>query len=339
MSYTILLCAWCVLLCPQLRGAEVRILAPRAPVSKGAPAASDDGHRLTTPMAGYHVVRDSLQVRGILGVPGANYFSEPYPIPDGVAEVRIASGHNWLLALRGIDAHASAWVPERGVDRPLVAVRGVPALVAFSSDGAAAAFYMRDADRAVVYRGLPDKPELAVDLDATNWPDDLRLLAVAENGRLLAGATGSGQVLLLGAGGSSMRRLLLDGQDPAALAFDGGRLALFDATSGRVLLVEAPLQGTAARVLAVVGGNARDATLSGGGGKLQLAAPGTGLVAIDIDSNELSIQTTAPFVRAELLRWPGHWMLAGPDRSEPRIHSRNRAESYLPAVSEPGGQE
>lgn len=216
----------------------------------GLRRAADEPRLLSAPMVGYSVQQSPLEVRAILGVPGATHYSDPFALPAAADSVRIAPHHRWLLVVRS-DGAAVAWKPETGQAAELVGVTSLPDLMAFGNSGSDAIFYWKAARRMAVYRGLPDAPALAGEANDVDWPSDLRKLALSEGGQLAAGFTKRGQVLLLAVNGEAVRRLLFEDAPVAALAFRGATRSLLSLVNGGVSLsiVDEPLQGGAPRQL------------------------------------------------------------------------------------------
>jgi hypothetical protein len=226
--------------------------AGAAQSSKTAIRRASETRLVSGPMVGYAVQPAPLEVRAILGVPGATHYSDPFAPPSGVESISIAPHHRWLLVLRSEGATAVAWKPETGHTAELPAVTGRPDLVAFSNSGSDAIFYWRDERRMAIYRGLPEAPALMAESSEVDWPSDLRKLALSEGAGLAAGFTKHSQVLLLAANGEAVRRLLFDEAPVTALAFRGVTNGLIVVARGvaSLLIVDDPLQGGTPRQLA-----------------------------------------------------------------------------------------
>jgi hypothetical protein len=130
-------------------------------------------------------------------------------------------------------------------------MKGLVHLLAFGNSGRSAVFYSGAEARAAIYTGLPDEPKLAAGFDTQQWPPDVVSLAVSEDGGMVAGTTGSGEIYVLASQGTPARRLLTDGAGAWSLSFwgPGERLVLLDASGSRLLTLDNPMQGTAAREL------------------------------------------------------------------------------------------
>ncbi|MEZ5355028.1 MAG: hypothetical protein R2762_20520 [Bryobacteraceae bacterium] len=320
---------------------EVRITPTAAPkVNSPQRALAEETQSVSAPVAGYAVTQSPLSVRGLLGAPGAIHYADaPFTLPEGVRDVRIAPGHGWLLAVRGENEAASAWIPEQGLERELGVVRGADWSVEFSGGGESALFLVPSTGRAYVFTGLPNEPEMAADLSAADWPADIAGLAISRDGKLLTACTRQGGVWLLAANGQPAHRLLADGLPAASIAFDrgSGRLLILDRTAGRVLTVEAPEQGTGALVLLPETGSAWSAAarlLSVPDGVL-VADSETGRVAkIVLETQSVEFSEAGAFSEARPLRWQGSLLLSGLEGAASRIFApqpgAESAVSYVP---------
>lgn len=147
---------------------------------------------LQGPALGYWI--RGRQVRLILGVPGAAHLSEAVPGPRGLSRVLAAPGHGWVLALGKREAWA--WRPETGELSELPGIESLPGLTAISPTGREAAFYWEEGGRLLVLGGLPEEPKVLHAAADLLWPRDLRELALAPEGAMLAGVAEDGLYLL-----------------------------------------------------------------------------------------------------------------------------------------------
>jgi hypothetical protein len=312
--------------------------------AKRSTAAAEDLGFVAAPIAGYSVREGPLEVRALLGVPGATHYSAPFSLPEAANSIVSVPGQGWLLVLRAEEA-ASVWIPESGFEQVLPKVEGAPDLTAFSHDGASLALYFKANARLFVYTGLPDKPELAADLATVVWPDDVTALAITRDGNLVAGVTAAGETFVLAAHGTAMHRLLAEGASASTLEFWGEHLVFLDTAGERVLGVERPLQGTAAREIAVLGSEtpSPSARIVRGDGASLLVAEGPAGRVVRIDARVpgeptglLSSVEAGAFSEARTLRGRGSLLLSGNDGAASRILASD-GESigihYVPAIA------
>lgn len=199
---------------------------------------SQDGNGLNVPLLGF-AVSGATELRAITGVPGASLFSDPLPLPDGAASLRLGPGHRFGL-LQYADGSASAIVRlENGVVAGTVPVDGLMGqadTVAFSRSGSGAALYSSTAGRLQVVIGLPNAPRLVRDLGSDGLPGAVNALSVSDDGRMLALSTADNALFLLPQDGNAVLALTLRGA--AALAFfpDGATVAVADRATGSIYL-------------------------------------------------------------------------------------------------------
>ena len=316
----------------QLSAAEVKVAAAEA-----VP------RQLSAPVAGYLVQAASRQVRLIQGVPGSTHYSEPYSWPAEVAALYTTPGHQWLLALRAEGGAASVFAPERGTDRVLAKVSGEPSLISISPSGAAAVFFWRAEKRMVVYRGLPDSPELAADIVNDAWTGaGWASLAVSGDGRLVMGISEAGELSLLVQDAEPVGKLVREARPVASLGFfgDDNTLAVAEAGSDRVELIGGMREGSFTRrfLFLPVAATATARFLAGGAGWLSLIDPGG--AAIYRLAAAGAVRTFGlegiPMAGLESLRTRGATLLQAPDGEVPRIvlsHADGDELFYLPTLA------
>jgi hypothetical protein len=306
-------------------------------------AAEEAPRELSAPIAGYSVQAASRQVRLILGVPGSTHYSEPSFWPAEVTALHTTPGHHWLLALRGQGGAASVLVPERGTDRVLAKVSGDPSLISISPTGAAAAFFWRAEKRMVVYRGLPDSPELAAEIvndawTAAGWAS----LAVSGDGRLVTGISESGELSLLVQDAEPSSKLVREARPLASFGFfgDDNTLAVAEAGSDRVELIGSMREGSFTRKLLnlPVAATATARLLAGGAGWFSLIDPGNAVLHRLAAAG--AVRTFGlegiPMAGLEPLRTRGATLLQAPDGEVPRIvlsHAEGDELFYHPTLA------
>lgn len=297
--------------------------------------------QLDAPVLGFVARTQPLELRAVLGVPGAARFSEPLALPEGVTALQIAPRHGWVLAVRE-GGPALAWAVESGSAMALEEVRTPPDLAAFSPSGKEAAFYWREAARLVVYEGLPASPRVARQSSDLGWPGDLSALALADGGEWLGGCTASGRLLLMGAADLvpidlySAEKLTT----PAFLARSTD-LVVADPAGARVLLFERPAEQTSMRVVlsGADGLEGPDSVWAGEPGTVFVASRDSRrLWAVDLSTGaarSLEAPLDAPL---QALRLPGLLLVSGSaDQPAWLVHSAGATErlSFVPAPERP----
>jgi hypothetical protein len=157
------------------------------------------GNELRTPLLGYLVQEDPLELRAISGIPGAAIRSEPLPLPEGLTRLRLAPGHGFALAERGdTDPGAVLMLDGRG-PLPLAPISGALAradLVSFSPSGRSAALYSASEQRLQVLIGLPDRARVSLNEAGL----EVVSLAVSDDGEVLLTCDKQGMVYAARAG-------------------------------------------------------------------------------------------------------------------------------------------
>ncbi len=175
----------------------------------------------------------TLELRAMLGVPGAARFSEAMGLPEGTVSAEPAPGQGWVLAVRANEV--LAFVPATGAAASIARI-GKPASWAFSPSGERVALFYPDRGNVVLMSGLPGSPKL----EQTVRVAQVDSFALSDNGVL---AYAVGDQVLNSDGGLIYRA---SGQ----LAFEPRTdlLVLFDAASSQ--LMEVAAVGASSRVLA-----------------------------------------------------------------------------------------
>lgn len=164
------------------------------------------------PVLGYAWSEQSLELRAILGIPGAARWSDPVALPAGTLAARIAPGHKWALILRKegeagilrLDG-SLAFTP---IAEPLHDVSGV----LFSPSGSAILL-----PAGTVFTGLPDAPQRAGSVE----PGDFTAAAISDGG----------EVAMVDAG-----RNLRIGRDSLTGCSEGCRFAFLPGPDARLVL-------------------------------------------------------------------------------------------------------
>jgi hypothetical protein len=187
-----------------------------------------------------------LELRAILGVPGAFRFSDPLALPDATSRVRVAPGQDFALIERR-NADPAALVLNAGaVDHstPLTGVLPAADWVTFSAGGASAVLFSARARRMQLVTGLPDAPRIALDLDAAALAGAPHSAAVSDDGKLLLIAAAQSVFAVPPDGppqlvfsGSAVQGIAILPNAPGAVIADGGSLYLWNAGAGARVVV------------------------------------------------------------------------------------------------------
>jgi hypothetical protein len=182
------------------------------------------------PVVGYYQPADAIEIRPILGIPGASRVLDPIPLPDGVSKLHLAPGQPFALA--GVDGALKILLfsnaPATGASLPSADI------VEFSSDGSSAALYSRVFQRVTVITGLPNQP-------ITAWSAEIAepvAMALSAGAQSLAVAGEDGIVRIFTADASSL--VAYQGSKISSLAFRGstGSLVISDSGARRIVAVE-----------------------------------------------------------------------------------------------------
>jgi hypothetical protein len=220
--------------------AQGRILVRQESV----PSTNDSGNAtpgMQTPVLGFVSGADLGELRSLLGVPGASALGEPLAVPAGVRSVYFAPGQSYAL-LAPKAGQFLGLMEFQGADEGAVvsvcAAIPQPDIVAFSPGASTAALYSKAEGRLQVVTGLPDSPQLARVIPKNDLPDEVRFLAVADDGVTLLEGTVHGAIYLLPQLGSP--RLLYTAEDLQGMAFAPrtNDLVAFDRAASTAFLLQ-----------------------------------------------------------------------------------------------------
>ncbi|HXP86070.1 MAG TPA: hypothetical protein VN841_15200 [Bryobacteraceae bacterium] len=208
----------------------------------GSAAGDRAGADMGRPLLGFVARSSPVELRAILGVPGAAVFSDALLTPSDATTVRIAPGRPY--------AGPYAWIERSGGAPSILALSGTRAgnasplpgalpradLVAFSPLGNSVALFSAASHRLQVIAGLPDAPKITQDLDAALLPGPPDSLAVSDDASAVLLASGRAAYLLSPSG---QTRLILNLSASAALAFfpNSAAAAIADRGAGSVYLM------------------------------------------------------------------------------------------------------
>jgi len=240
-------------LCAQLLLAQI---APR-PLD-AATDASSGSQSFHSPVVGLVSSTNRVEVRAILGVPGAALLSAPLPVPADVTRLYFAPGQQYALAERGGSskpqyASRSRAASLRTASLPLAVVTftgaqlgalnpviGIaePDIVSFSPSGGAAVLYSTSEAQLEVLTGLPSSPQISLQIARSSLPDDPQFLAIADDGVTLLEGSVHNAVYLIGS--STQPSLIFSATTLAAMIFApaSSTAAVFDSATGSVSLLQ-----------------------------------------------------------------------------------------------------
>lgn len=294
--------------------------------------------QLDAPVLGFVARSQPLELRAVLGVPGAARMSDPLALPEGVTALHLAPGQAWAVALRE-GAPALAWPIDREGAFELSAVAATPDLIAFSPSGKEAVFFWREGGRLVIYGGLPENPRVLREAAELTWAADLQFLALADGGEWMAGCASAGQLLLIATPDLAPVPLYSSGT-LAGAAFLGRStdLVVADSAAARVLLFERPAEQSAARVLLAAADGLESPDLLWGGvaGRLMVGSRRQGRIwTIDLASGSArSIES--PVDALQPLRLQGLMMVSSnPDQPAWLVHAAGPTERLTFVASTP----
>ncbi len=212
-----------------------------------APTLLRPGHR---PM-GPTYSSSSAQVRAIVGIPGAAALSGPLVLPRGIERVYLAPGQNYALVEQMPGTLAFLQFTGTRVGLP-VAIAGAiekPDIVTFSPGAASAAIFSADEGHLQVVTGLPASPQLSRDLSGADLPTGIAMLALADDGTLLAGAS-DGRVLVVRPGGAY--QVVYSATELGGIAFApaSDNALVFDRDGAKALLLQNAASAPSVRMLA-----------------------------------------------------------------------------------------
>jgi len=207
-----------------------------------SPRTADAGNAtqgMQTPVLGF--VSTGVELRPLLGIPGASALGEPFPLPAGVTSVHFEPNQNYALLSPAAGGFIGLMTFQGKGEGEVISICGAisqPDIVAFSPSGAIAALYSKNEERLQVITGLPNSPGVGRVFSANDLPDEPRFLAVADDGVTLLEGTVQNAVYLLPQGGSP--RFLHSLGDLQGMAFvpRTSDVAVFDREAGTAFLLQ-----------------------------------------------------------------------------------------------------
>jgi hypothetical protein len=293
----------------QLQAAGQRTEAPRYPkhgqivVHQEAAPASDDADNaaqgMQTPVLGFVGSAEQGELRLLLGIPGASALGEPLAVPAGLRDLFFAPNQSYALLAPRAGVYLGLMTFQGAQEGTAVSVCGAiprPDIVAFSPGASTAALYSRAEGRLQVITGLPNSPQLARVVPDNDLPDEVRYLAVADDGVTLLEGTVHNAVYVLPQLG--LPRLLYTAGDLQGMAFSPrtSDLVGFDRATGTAFLLQ-DVDGASAYVLLADG-------LSGMDGNVFLQTSRAGAVIASTKSSTLW-EINLQFFKVQNIHLPG----------------------------------
>jgi hypothetical protein len=243
---------------------------------------------ISGPVAGYVTDSSRTQLRTIFGVPGAFGFSEPLPLPEGVAQIRLAPGQEFALVEQAGGAPAILFLKDGAVDR-LAPIEGAMASadwIAFSSSANSALLFSAATNRLQVLSGLPDSPRIVADLDAASLPESPAMGAVSDDGSLVLAASGAA-VYRVPSSGPAQVVFSAGGIRSLMVLRNGTDAAISDPSTGSVHIVRNVASHPEAAALASGLDDIGAIYQSSDGQSIFIAQSKTGIASIDLSSGEV----------------------------------------------------
>ena len=209
-----------------------------------------DSFTLQRPVIGYALQQSPLELRPLLGVPGAAVFGNPLALPSKIARLRLAPGQQYAIIERAENLPAALILngTELGGIVPIPgAVRGLD-FVSFSPSGRSAVLVSQSSGRLQVFTGLPETPHLLQEIDLGMLPDLPANAGISDNaGSVLLSSRGAVYLLLP----DNSTSIVLSVTQPASIAFlpASTTSAIGDPGTGSLYIFQRPAPGIVARLL------------------------------------------------------------------------------------------
>ena len=180
---------------------------------------NDSAPSLDGPLLGFVAQSSPVELRAILGVPGAAVFSDPLTLPENTAKIRVAPGQDYaliesqsgevaIMRLGRIARHPA----------PLPDLLRSPDSVVFSPAGKSVLLFSGTAGGQIV-AGLPDQPHVVSAFAGDAIPGEASSFAVNDDGTAVLASTPAGGIYVLDTEGA---RQVYSSNGPAVLAFLAG---------------------------------------------------------------------------------------------------------------------
>ncbi len=302
----------------------------RAPLPRRTP-------ELAGPSVGF-IASGAMELRAIVGVPGAAVLGEPIPLPEATARMFLAPGQQYALIERG--GELAVWMLRDAHSGILPAAPGGADLVVFSPRGTSAALYYGGEERLLIMTGLPSAPRAEREVRIGG----LRAAAVSDDGAEVLAASDTGVVFERG--GAAPVPLLDTAGGGVALAFlprRAGAVA-YDSRTAEVWWIETGGSGSVRRLAALDPADGPAfVRASADGTEVLVAARGARqLWSIDVTTGAVRLhELPAAVLSLAALKLPDTFLLAAEPGKPAWVFVRQGAEArtvFVPAA-ETGAQE
>ena len=208
---------------------------------EAATSAEGAAQGMQAPVLGFVSSAGTGELRALLGIPGASALGAPLAVTAGLLGVYFAPNQSYALLAPKAGNSLGLMTFQGAHEHAIISICGAlpqPDIVAFSPGASAAALYSKTEERLQVITGLPDSPHLARVVAASELPDELRFLAVTDDGATLVEGTAQSAVYLLPQLGSP--RLLYTAGDLQGMAFapHSNDLVAFDRARSTAFLLQ-----------------------------------------------------------------------------------------------------
>lgn len=199
-----------------------------------ATGAAQSAEWLGGPVVGFLTGDAPIQIRAILGVPGAAVAGEPLPLPEGVSRIRVAPGQRYAI-LEFADSVLPAIVnlEEGGAPIGIAGAMTHPDLVEFSPLGRSAVLYSATEQRLQVLTNLPREPRMVRDFALA----EAARIAVSDDGEWLLVASTSGAVDFIAPDGRAVPAFQAEGLPVIAFLPNRLEAAVCDGARGEIHLL------------------------------------------------------------------------------------------------------
>lgn len=157
------------------------------------------GQGSSGPLLGFVPGATAAELQPIWGIPGAARLGDALPVPNTVTQLYLAPGHTYALGAQGTANPVALLLlrlaPGKEVSPTLNMLPGAitdPDLVAFSPTGCSAVLYSEGASRLQVFTGLPNSPQIVLNIQNMPVVGHLKKLALSDDARVLLLANDDG---------------------------------------------------------------------------------------------------------------------------------------------------
>ncbi len=313
--------------------------AEGAGAAKAAPLrAAQSAGWLGGPVVGFLTGDAPVQLRAILGVPGAAVAGEPLALPEGVSRIRVAPGHRYaVLEFDGAALPAIVNLEEAGQPLGIAGAITQADLLEFSPLGRSLALYSATQQRVQVLTGLPREPRMVREFTLAAPAR----MAVSDDGEWLLVASSSGAVDFIGPDGTAVPGFEASGLPAIAFLPDRLEAAVCDGQRGEMHLLGDPGGPASRRLLASGLWEASGLAPSPDGATIiAVAAAAARAWRIDVASGAArSFDLPAQPELIEALRAPGSFLISSRADEPAWLLVSGEAETrayFVPAVEKAG---